>query len=162
MALSCFTLFVPIQLHNHIMVWTGRRDATVMCSMGLVSPWPVSPGCCSNSLAWGQLGYAPLTILLYRSVSYSPWLASIIAWRTLSCLRRFLSTCLLVRRKRMMPEGNPMALQDSQQSRRWREWVGKQGCCATLGLHGQCPVQHYRPPGPLFHPSPPSADLSHQ
>lgn len=117
--------------------------------------------------AWdgGQLVYAPLTALLYRSDSYSPWLASIIVRRILSCSRRFLSTCRLVRRKRMMPEGNPMALQDSQKSRRWREWVGKQGCCATLGLHGQCPAQYYRLPSPLFHPGPhraaqpPSADL---
>lgn len=79
--------------------------------------------------AWGggQLGYAPLTTLLYRSVSYSPWLASIIVRRILSCSRRFLSTCRLVRRKRMMPDGNPMALQNSQQSRRWRmERMGRE------------------------------------
>lgn len=59
MGLSCFTLFVPIQLHNHIMVWTGRRDATVMCSMGLVSPWPVPPGCCSDSLDMGAAWLCP-------------------------------------------------------------------------------------------------------
>lgn len=59
-------------------------------------------------------GYAPLTTLLYRSVSYSPWLASIIVRRILSCSIRFLSTSRLARRKRMMPEGKPMALQDSQ------------------------------------------------
>lgn len=146
------------------MVWTGRAGATARCSMGLVSPWPVAPRCCSDSLGWGQLGYAPLTTLLYRSVSYSPWLASIIFRRILSCSRRFLSTCRLARRKRMMPEGNPMALQDSQQSRRLRDWAGKQGCCAMLGLHGQCPAQRYRPTRPLFHPGPhravqpPSAD----
>lgn len=52
-ALSCFTLFVPIQLCNHFMVWTGRADATVMCSMGLVSPWPVPPRCRSDSLGVG-------------------------------------------------------------------------------------------------------------
>lgn len=99
--------------------------------------------------AWdgGQLGYVPLTALLYRSDSYSPWLASIIVRRILSCSRRFLSTCHLARRKRMMPEGKPMALQDSQQSGRWTELAGKQGCCATLGLHGQCPAQRYSPRG---------------
>lgn len=61
-----------------------------------------------------QPGYAPLTTLLYRSVLYSPWLASIIVRRILSCSIRFLSTSRLARRKRMMPEGKPMALQDSQ------------------------------------------------
>lgn len=59
MALSCFTLFVPVQLHNHLMVWTGRADVTVMCSMGLVSPWPVAPRCRSDSLGWGAAWLCP-------------------------------------------------------------------------------------------------------
>lgn len=62
----------------------------------------------------------------------------------------------------MMPEGNPMALGDSQQSRRWRELVEKQGHCATLGLHGQCHAQYCSPPSPLFHPRAPQSSAASQ
>lgn len=51
----------------------------------------------------------------------------------------------------------PCRIASSQGDGGWREWAGKQGCCAMLGLHGQCPAQHHRA---LFHPQSSAASQS--
>lgn len=55
MALSCFTLFVPVQLHNHFMVWTpGQMPQSCV-------PWGWCPlgQSLNDSLGWGAAWLCP-------------------------------------------------------------------------------------------------------
>lgn len=114
-----------------------------------------------------QHGYAPLATLVYRSDSYSPWLASIIFRRILSCSRRFLSTSRFARRKRMMPEGNPMALQNSRWAGDGESWRGAKGPLPPWGstdtpLGPSVPCQAPRSSGTCGCRAFPAAPATHQ